>query len=129
MVAGKLVVLISPTDRQRDAIRLTEAGVRVVATSRMESSPRQILDASPVAIVVEFVSSLAEDTLAYLSQLGLASRVRHIPLIAYGTEVSAAHQASIQQLGAEWVPLGDDRGALVTAVRQALSPAPQPVAP
>jgi hypothetical protein len=33
MVAAKLVVLISPTDRQHDAIRLTEAGVRVVATA------------------------------------------------------------------------------------------------
>jgi len=52
MAAARLVVLISPTDRQHDAIRLTEAGVRAVEDrGALVTAVRQVLPpaAHPVA--------------------------------------------------------------------------------
>ena len=66
-----LVLLITPMDRHRDAEWLTGAGVRVIATSRAESSIRQIIDAAPTAIAIELVPSLESETADFVVQLGL----------------------------------------------------------
>ena len=119
--ASALVVLVTPTDRHRDAERLTAAGMRVLATSEAESSARQILDARPAVIAIELVPSLSHRTLSLLSQLTGPAELRGIPLIVYGRGADEALVDQIVGRGAGWIAvISADRGELVTAVRQAL---------
>ena len=120
-MASELVLLITPTDRYRDAERLTQAGLRVIATSQAASSPRQIIDARPAAIVVELVPSLGHHTLSLLSQISGASDVRRIPLLVYGSIADATLVDEVVRLGARWVSIAtDDRRELVSEVLRAL---------
>jgi hypothetical protein len=118
----RLVLLITAMDRHRDAERLTQAGLRVIATSHAQSSIRQMLDAGPGAIAVELVPSMAAETFAFVAQLVLASHVRRIPLLIYGTGASPSDVHEVASLGAIWVQLTPPgREELATAVGDALT--------
>ena len=120
-VPRDLVMLITPTDRHRDAARLAGAGLRVIATSHSQSTARQIMEARPAVVAVELVPSLAQDALRLLAQLSVTSRIHRVPLFVYGPGATASTQETIATLGGTWVPLlDDDRVELVTTVRRAL---------
>ena len=119
-MASELVLLVTPTDRHRDAERLTQAGIRVIATSQAASSARQIIDARPAAIVVELVPSLGYQTLSLLSQLVGPSEIRRIPVLVYGS-ADATLVSEVVRLGGRWVSITSaDRRELVSDVRRAL---------
>jgi hypothetical protein len=99
-------MVISPADRHGDADRLRSSGFWVIVSSQVQSTVRQVIEASPAAVVVEFVPALARETLGFVAQLAVAFHRRGIPLLVYGADASHAHQVAIHQLGAHWVRLG-----------------------
>jgi len=105
---GALLLLVSPSDRHRDAALLARAGFRVIATSRMESSAAQVLNALPTAIAVELIGAFADETFAFVAQLMTGSRQRRVPVVLYGDGATPAQRATMQKLGVGWVQLGDD---------------------
>lgn len=116
-ISRPLVLLLTPTDRHGDARRLTDAGLRVIATSRAESSLRQVFDAQPSVIAIEWLPSFAAETLAYLALFMLSAQSRPIPVLVYGSAPGTIVD-EVGRLGGEWVPVtSDDRAGLVSRVR------------
>jgi methylmalonyl-CoA mutase cobalamin-binding subunit len=120
-VSETLLMLVSPMDRHGDAARLRGAGFRVIVTSQVQSTARQVADAAPAAVVVEFVPAFASETFAFMSHLARASRRKPMVLFAYGSDASDTDRARLSEFGARWVPLGtSERGVLGVAVCNAL---------
>jgi hypothetical protein len=116
-----LLMLVSPTDRHGDAGRLAQLGFRVITTSQAQSSPRQVIDAAPAAVLVELVTGFARETVDFLAQVARASRGRRISLLVYGAQASEGDEVAIHDLGVRWVRVGaSDRAALAVAVCNAL---------
>jgi hypothetical protein len=115
-----LVLLITPSDRCGDAHRLDAAGMRVVTTSRAESSLRQVVNARPAVVAIEWLPSFAEETLAYLAQVILSTRGRAIPVLVYGDAPGDARD-DVARCGGEWVDVTEEeRDGLVLRASECL---------
>ena len=107
-MTAPLVLLITPTDRQQDAPRLTDAGFRVIVTSRGQSTVRQIIDAGPVVIAIELVPALSDETMAFVDHVARSGGDHRTPLVIYGPSVSVETRRHIAQAGAKWVEVRQD---------------------
>jgi hypothetical protein len=121
-MTSALVLLITPTDRQQDAQRLTAAGFRVIVTSRAQSTVRQIIDADSAVIAIEFVPSFSDETLAFIDHVARSGRDPRTPLVIYGSNTTVATRRRMDAAGAIWVEVRQECPSdLVEGIRGALA--------
>jgi hypothetical protein len=117
-MTSTLVLLITPTDRQQHAQRLTDAGFQVIVTSRAQSTVRQIVDAAAAVIAIELVPALSDETIAFIDHVARSGNDQLTPLVIYGPSASVAVRRRIGAAGALWVEVQEESPSdLVEGIR------------
>ena len=118
-----VVLLIAPGDPHHDHTRiLADAGFRIITQSRDDASVKDIIDLDPRIVIAELSDGAGTDAIFNLvRRLKAHHMARHIPLIVYGTGLTADQIETTAHAGAMWLQLEPRDGyKLLAAVRGVL---------